>query len=161
MVCCYFVGLIVIPKLLQSSDVLNYCESCQTEEFLQILVTLQVVPPFLEVDTVERWSTGSTGQNGGLQDLQARAPKALTPYTVRRAPIALAPYSDKRASGLMASWPPSNCSYQNILLHVLFETYFLVTSYVDSFITVLRSYECVKLFFSILIDYYVQKILVD
>jgi hypothetical protein len=156
MVCCYFVGLIVIPKLLQSSDVLNYCESCQTEEFLQILVTLQVVPPFLEVDTVERWSTGSTGQNGGLQDLQARAPKTLTPYTVRRASIALAPYSDKRAS-----WPPSNYSYQNILLHVLFETYFLVTSYVDSFITVLRSSECVKLFFSILIDYYVQKILVD
>jgi hypothetical protein len=72
MVCCYFVGLIVIAKLLQSSDVLNYCESCQTKEFLQILVTLQVVPPFLEVDTVpappflevdtvERWSTGSTG----------------------------------------------------------------------------------------------------
>jgi hypothetical protein len=31
---CYFVRLIVIPKLVQSSDVLNYCESCQTEEFL-------------------------------------------------------------------------------------------------------------------------------
>jgi hypothetical protein len=85
---------------------------------------------------------------------------ALAPYTVKRAPIALAPCSDKRAPVLMAPWPLQNWSCRNVLLHVLFETYFLVTTCVNSFVTVLRSSECVKLFFLNIIDCYVQKNLV-
>jgi hypothetical protein len=85
---------------------------------------------------------------------------ALAPYTVKRASIALAPYSDKRVPVLMALWPLPNWSCQNVLLHVLFKTYFHVTTCVDSFVTVLRSSECVKLFFSNLIDCYVRRFLV-
>jgi hypothetical protein len=83
---------------------------------------------------------------------------AMAPYTVKRAPIALVPCSDKRAPGLMVPWLPPNCSCRNI--YVLFKTYFLVTTSVDSFVIVLRSSECVKLFFSTLIDCYVRKNLV-
>jgi hypothetical protein len=58
-----------------------------------------------------KYLTLQTRWNGGLQDLQARAPIAIAPYTDNRAPIVLAPYSDNRVSGLMASWlPPSCCS---------------------------------------------------
>jgi hypothetical protein len=85
---------------------------------------------------------------------------ALEPYIVKRARIALAPSSDKRAPGLMAPWPPSNFLCQNVLLYVLFKTYFLVTTCVNSFVTVLGCSECVNLFFSTLISCYVRKFLV-
>jgi hypothetical protein len=61
MVCCYFIGLNVIPENLESCVVLNSSEFCEPGEFLYILVE--------EADNINYY----------FACLQTRTPLALSP----------------------------------------------------------------------------------